>query len=139
MYEVTIEEIGLSGHFKWSVLIGNQSITVNASITSFYLPNGTYSINASSPDYKSENTSYPVLIAGSGVSLQIVFTPVEHKSLLSTLTSEVMYSPFSYIFGVIAALLYVRFYRGSARICSACLERIPRGRLHCQKCRKKKN
>ena len=139
MYEVTIEEIGLSGHFKWSVLIGNQTIIINASITSFYLPNGTYSIKASSPDYKSENASYPVLISGSGVSLQIVFTPVEHKSLLSTLTSEVMYSPFSYIFAIIAAFVYVRFYRGSARICSACLERIPVGRLHCPKCRKKKN
>ena len=139
LYEVTVRETGLSGNSTWRVIFGNQTIIVNESSATFYFPNGTYNVRVSSSAYRSENNSYLVFIAGTGVFLQIVFIPIDHKSLLSTVISAVYSSPFSYIIAIIAAFAYVRFYRGSARICSTCLEKIPRTRIKCQNCSKKKN
>ena len=133
-YAIVIEETGLPDNYSWSVLIGNQNISVNANSTILYLSNGTYNFSVRSPGFESQNVSYAVSVAGSNISLHVAFVLITHYSLLSTIFKEVYNSPFSYIGALSIAVVYLRFYRGSIRVCSACLTAIPRGRRKCMNC-----
>lgn len=136
-YAIVMEETGLPNNYTWSVLIENQNISVNATSTMLYLPNGTYNFSVRSPGFKSQNESYTLFVDGSDVSVRIIFAPVLHHSFLSTVFNEIYNSPFSYLGILVIAIIYLRFYRGSIRVCSECLSLIPRGRMKCQNCKTK--
>ena len=137
-YYIIIEETGLASNHTWSVLIDNKTIYVNGSYTTLYLPNGTYSFSVSSAGFESKNRSYTIFITGPGASVHVVFVPIKHYLLLSTLFKEIYNSPFLYIGALVFATVYLRFYRGSLKICSTCLTSIPKGRMKCQNCRTRK-
>jgi hypothetical protein len=134
-YSIVVEEEGLPANYTWSVFIENEIIFVNASSTTIYLPNGTYNFSARSSGFESQNQSYNLFVFGSDASVHVVFVPIKHYSLLSTIFKSVYNSPFSYIGAFLIAIVYLRFYRGSIRVCSACLTPIPRGRMKCRNCK----
>lgn len=134
-YSIVIEEEGLAVNYTWSVIIGNEIISVNASSTTIYLSNGTYNFSVQSSGFESQNQSYTIFVSGSDASVHVVFVPIKHYSLLSTIFKQIYNSPFSYIGALVIAIAYVRFYRGGIRVCSACLTPIPRGRMKCQNCK----
>ena len=133
-YSIIIEEVGLARNYTWSVLIENKIISVNASYTTIYLPNGTYNFSLRSSGFKTQIQSYTLFVAGSDVSVRIVFVPIKQYSLFSSIFKQIYNSPFSYMGGLVIAIVYLRFYRGSIRVCSACLTPIPKGSIKCQNC-----
>ena len=134
-YSIVIEEEGLAVNYNWSVFIENEIISVNASSTTIYLSNGTYNFSVGSTGFESQNGSYTLFVSGSDASVHVVFVPIKHYSLLSTIFKSIYNSPFLYIGALVIAIVYVRFYRGSTRVCSACLTPIPKGRIKCQNCK----
>ena len=137
-YSILIEEEGLAVNNTWSILINHQIISVNASSTTIYLSNGTYYFSVRSYGFESQNASYTLFVSGSDASVHVVFVPIKHYSLLSTIFMSLYNSPFSYIGAFLIAIVYLRFYRGSIRVCSACLTPIPRGRMKCRNCKTSK-
>jgi hypothetical protein len=134
-YSIVIEEEGLAANYTWSVFIENEIISVNASSTTIYLPNGTYNFSVGSSGFESQNQSYTLFVSGSDALVHVVFVPIKHYSLLSTILKSVYNSPFSYLGIFLIAIVYLRFYRRSTRVCSACLTPIPIGRMKCQNCK----
>ena len=134
-YSIVIEEEGLAANYTWSVFIENEIIYVNGSSTTIYLPNGTYNFSVASSGFESQNESYTLFVSGSNASVHVVFVPIKHYSLLSTIFKSIYNSPFAYIGAFLIAVVYLRFYRGSIRVCSACLTPIPRGRMKCRNCK----
>jgi hypothetical protein len=137
-YSIIIEETGLASDHTWSVLIDNKTIYVNGSYTTLYLPNGTYNFSVLSSGFKAQIQSHTLFVAGSDVLVHVVFVPIKQYSLFSSIFKQIYNSPLSYISGLVIAILYLRFYRGSIRVCSTCLTPIPNGRIKCQNCRTKK-
>ncbi|MCL4451193.1 MAG: hypothetical protein M1327_01015 [Candidatus Thermoplasmatota archaeon] len=133
-YSILIEEAGLASNHTWSVLIDNKIIYVNGSHTTIYLPNGTYNFSVSSSGFESQNRSYTIFVTGPGESVHVVFVPIKHYSFLSSIFKQIYNSPLSYMGAFVFAIVYLRFYRGSLRICSTCLTPIPKGRMKCQNC-----
>jgi hypothetical protein len=134
-YPVMIIETGLQDNSSWSVRMSNRTNYANTSSIVLYLPNGTYNFTANSPGFKTLNVSYGIFISGSGVLIHVAFVKTKHTSTLITLLKEVYGDPFFYILTAILLIVYSRFYRGSIRVCSTCLNPIPRGRFRCQQCK----
>ena len=134
-YSIVIEEEGLAVNYNWSVFIENEIISVNGSSTTIYLPNGTYNFSVGSSGFESQNQSYTLFVSGSDALVHVVFVPIKHYSLLSTILKSVYNSPFSYLGIFLIAIVYLRFYHRSTRVCSACLTPIPIGRMKCQNCK----
>ncbi|MDA8142828.1 MAG: hypothetical protein M0T81_02455 [Thermoplasmatales archaeon] len=134
-YSVVIQETGLLKNATWSAHFSNNTIYSNTSRIFLYLPNGSYNFSVLSSGIKSQNQSYFILISGSSVVVDVTFEKIKHTSLLSSIMMYVYENPFSYLVTLIFALVYWRFYHGSARMCSVCLKPIPRGRLKCQHCK----
>ena len=133
-YSVVIQETGLLKNATWAAHFSNITIYSNTSRIILYMPNGSYNLSVSSSGLKSQNQSYYILVSGSSVVVYVVFEKSKHISLLLLIMKDVYDSPFSYLVALIFALVYLRFYRGSVRMCSVCLKPVPRGRLKCKHC-----
>ena len=134
-YSIVIEEDGLVGNYTWSVIIENQTLSVNDSSLTLYLSNGTYNFSVRSSGFESQNESYTFFVSGSDASVHVLFVPIKHYSLLSTIFKTIYNSPFSYIGALVMAIVYLRFYSGSIRVCSVCLTPIRKGRMKCENCK----
>jgi hypothetical protein len=135
IFPVIIMETGLQGNSSWSVHMSNRTNYANTSSIVLYLPNGTYNFTAISPGFNTQNVSYVIFISGSGVIIHVEFVKTKHTSALMILLKEVYGDPLFYILAAILLIVYSRFYRGSVRVCSTCLNPIPRGRFRCQQCK----
>jgi hypothetical protein len=133
-FNIDIEETGLPNNLTWYIHVDKLTIQANTSSTFLYLSNGTYIFSVQASGFESQNQSYSFVVSGSDISLHVIFAPVKHNNLLLFIFKKIYNSPFTYIIAIIALISYLRFYRGSVRICSECLNPVPRGRIKCQHC-----
>ncbi|MEM0134086.1 MAG: hypothetical protein QXU18_02500, partial [Thermoplasmatales archaeon] len=118
--------------------VNGKNYTSRSNVINLSVSNGSYSVLASASGYSSKSSSYDIVVIGSNVSVNVVFIYEKKVSLFDQLSSKILYSPLSYLTLAILIAVYVRFYRGSVRICSQCMSRISSTRMKCQKCSAKK-
>ncbi|MCL4451847.1 MAG: YncE family protein [Candidatus Thermoplasmatota archaeon] len=94
MYNVTLDETGLSSGAAWSVALDNSTLFSSSSSQNvFQLPNGTYYLTANSVGYLSNFTGSAthivVTIHGSALVYHVTFTKVSAKVSVTT-TSDLL-------------------------------------------------
>ena len=131
LYSVRIHETGLPDNYSWSVSYGTENFTANGNCIVIQIPNGTYFLQADALHFASSNISYPVIVDGRTMTVQVTFNAVRTKSIFYIIADRIILTPFTYIIILISMFLYIRLYRGSVLLCSRCLQPIGRFKRRC--------
>ncbi|MEM0133985.1 MAG: hypothetical protein QXU18_01985, partial [Thermoplasmatales archaeon] len=137
-FTMKVTEYGLPNNLTWTIEVNGKNYTTRSDVINLSVPNGSYSVLASAQGFSAKSTSYDIVVIGSNVSVNVVFIYESKISIFDQFMGQILYSPITYVILAILVVVYVRFYRGSLRICSQCMSRIPRSRIKCLKCSAKK-
>ncbi|HTW55785.1 MAG TPA: hypothetical protein VMG36_04975, partial [Thermoplasmata archaeon] len=75
-YLVTITETGLTAGQVWSVVVGGEEYSSNATTIVFEEPNGSYAVHlVTEPGYSASVTPHSVRIDGGAASAAVVYRP----------------------------------------------------------------
>ncbi len=131
LYSVRIHETGLPKNYSWTVSYDSENFTARGNCIVIQIPNGTYFLQADALHFASSNISYPVIVDGHTMTVQVTFNAVRTISIFYIIADRIILSPFTYIIILISMFLYIRVYRGSVLLCSKCLQPIGRFKRKC--------
>lgn len=134
LFTISIHETGLSENYTWTVFIESENFTTKGDCILIQVPNGTYILKAEAQHFQSSNLTYPIVVNGHSVSIQITFNAIRSGSFLNIMENRIVQSPLTYIIAIIAIFLYIRIFRDSVLLCSKCLQPIGhfKGKCKCE-------
>jgi hypothetical protein len=134
LFTISIHETGLPENYTWTVFVESGNFTTKGDCILIQIPNGTYIIQAEAQHFLSSNLTYPIVVNGHSVSIQITFNAIRSGSFLNIMENRIVQSPLTYIIAIIAIFLYIRIYRDSVLLCSKCLQPIGhfKGKCKCE-------
>ena len=132
LYTIRIHETGLPANYTWTAIIGSENSTAAGNCILFEIPNGTYILQADASHYVTSNLSYPFVVNGHSISIQIEFSAIRTESFLNIMEDRIDQSPVTYIIIIALVFLYIRIYKDSVLLCSACLQPTGHFRNKCK-------